>query len=71
MTHDHTTDQASGARHVEVGATTSEERRELTALSGHAQAAAGDVPAALGLAHDVGARLPHPGSGGTALLWSA
>ena len=71
MTHDHATDPGSGARPVEVGTTTSEQRRELTVLSEQAQAAAGDVPAALGLARDVGGRLPHPGTGSTAFLWSA
>jgi len=71
MTHDHATDPGSGARPVEVGTVTSEQRHQLTTLSEQAQAAGGDVHAALGLARDVGGRLPHPGNGSTAFLWSA
>ena len=71
MSDDHARDAGAGARPVELGAATSEQQRELTVLSEQARAAAGDVRAALDLARDVGARLPHPGSGSTAFLWSA
>lgn len=67
MTNDHLRD----TRPVEVGRTSSEQRRDLADLCAHAHAAAGDVRAALSLARDHGGRLPHPGAGGTALLWSA
>ena len=71
MTDDHARDAAAGDRPVEVGAATSGQHRELAVLFGQARAAAGDVRAALDLARDVGARLPHPGGGSTAYLWSA
>src|SRR5690242_8383068 len=69
MTDDQTKD--TGAGPVVIGAATGEQRRELTALSEQAHAAAGDVRAALDLARAVGATLPQPGTGDTAYLWSA
>jgi alkylation response protein AidB-like acyl-CoA dehydrogenase len=72
MSKDHLNDpRAAEVRPVEVGRTSSEQRRELVELCEHAHAAAGDVRAALALARDRGARLPPPGDGGTAFLWSA
>ncbi|GIM62611.1 acyl-CoA dehydrogenase [Planomonospora venezuelensis] len=72
MTKDHLSDpRAAEVRPVEVGRTSSDQRRGLLELGQRAHAAAGDVQAALALARDHGARLPLPGYGGTALLWSA
>ena len=56
---------------VLLGASTLDERADLADLVGRAQVAAGDVPAALALADEVGTRLPVPGSGRTLHLWSA
>ena len=72
MTKDHLSDpRAAEVRPVEVGRTSSDQRRGLLELGQRAHAAAGDVRAALALARDHGARLPLPGDAGTALLWSA
>ena len=72
MTTDHLSDpRAAEVRPVEVGRTSSDQRRELLELGEHALAAAGDVRAALALVRDHGAAIPRPGSGGTAYLWSA
>lgn len=46
-------------------------RDRLATLAGRAREAAGDVPAAITLAVDVGPSLPEPGTGSTSFLWSA
>ena len=56
---------------VLLGAATLAERRDLADLADTARDAAGDVPAALALAGEVGAGLPVPGAGRTLHLWSA
>ena len=45
--------------------------RSWQSLADGARDAAADVPAAITLAAEVGAALPHPGAGDTAHLWSA
>ncbi len=61
----------AGTRPVEIASSTDDERRELAALCARARDAVGDLAAALALADDVGRRLPPPGTGRTAHLWSA
>jgi alkylation response protein AidB-like acyl-CoA dehydrogenase len=58
-------------RPVLIGSPTVTDRNRLGDLGVRAQQAAGDVSAALTLAADLGDRLPLPGSGRTAELWSA
>jgi alkylation response protein AidB-like acyl-CoA dehydrogenase len=71
MTYDNATGTRTGVRPVEVEDVADEQRRTLVDLSERAGAAAGDVGGALELARDAGTRLPHPGHGTTAFLWSA
>lgn len=57
---------------VRLGASTDDGLDDgLDDLAARASAAAGDVPAALELALDLGRQLPQPGSGDTTRLWSA
>ena len=56
---------------VLLGSPTGAERDELTEAAAGAARAAGDVSAALALAGDLGGRLPAPGTGRTAHVWSA
>ncbi|NYE38583.1 hypothetical protein F4692_003733 [Nocardioides cavernae] len=60
-----------GAGPVVVGHPDDDERAHLAALHAAARRAAGDVRVAVGLAGDLGRRLPAPGEGRTAHLWSA
>lgn len=58
-------------RTVLLGTATRRERDDLAALAARAHRVAGEVPGALALAAEVGDRLPAPGTGRTAYLWSA
>ncbi|MCY4726445.1 acyl-CoA dehydrogenase family protein [Nocardioides sp. STR2] len=60
-----------GVRCIELADLTNEQRSELTELTEQAHASGGDVRGALELARAAGTRLPHPGGGVTAYLWSA
>ncbi len=55
---------------VLLGSLTRPERDELTEAAAGAARAAGDVTAALALAGELGGRLPAPGTGRTAHVWS-
>lgn len=72
MTHDHRSADDTRARPVEIAPpATPQEQEDLAVLCARARDAAGDVAAALQLARDAGTRLPVPGAGRTAHLWSA
>lgn len=58
-------------RPVLIGRPSGVDRAQLGDLWARAREVAGDVPAALSLAAELGDRLPLPGSGRTAHLWSA